>query len=67
MKEAIRKVVRKLRRQKAFIVPEVIPPELRARMNAITAWDSWDPDIDRWEFDPVQFIPSGSDGSSEQR
>ena len=46
----------KLRRQKAFIVPEVIPPQLRERMGAIVPWDSWDPDIDRWEFDPEEFI-----------
>jgi L-asparaginase len=45
----------KLRRQKAFIVPEVIPPGLRERMAAIVPWDSWDPDIDRWEFDPEEF------------
>ncbi len=47
----------KLRRQKAFIVPEAIPPALRGRMAAIMPWDSWDPDIDRWEFDPSEFIP----------
>ena len=46
----------KLRRQKAFIVPEAIPPNLRERMAAIVPWDSWDPDIDRWEFDPEEFI-----------
>jgi L-asparaginase II len=46
----------KLRRQKAFIVPEVIPPQLRERMAAIVPWDSWDPDIDRWEFDPEEFL-----------
>jgi L-asparaginase II len=45
----------KLRRQKAFIVPEVIPPFLRDRMDRIVPWDSWDPDIDRWEFDPNDF------------
>jgi hypothetical protein len=25
-------------------------------MAAIVPWDSWDPDIDRWEFDAEQFI-----------
>ena len=45
----------KLRRQKAYIVPEVIPPNLRERMAAIVPWDSWDPDVDRWEFDPEEF------------
>ncbi len=53
----------KLRRQKAFIVPEVIPPGLRERMTGIVPWDSWDPDIDRWEFDPNEFIPSRGEGS----
>jgi L-asparaginase len=46
----------KLRRQKPFIVPEVIPPNLRERMAAIVPWDSWDPDIDKWEFDPNDYI-----------
>ena len=46
----------KLRRQKAFIVPEVIPPQLRDRMTKIVPWDSWDPDIDRWEYEPEEFI-----------
>ena len=30
----------KQRRQKAFIVPEVMPPGLRERMAAIVPWDS---------------------------
>jgi len=25
-------------------------------MAAITPWDSWDPDVDRWEFDPEEFV-----------
>ena len=50
----------KLRRQKPFIVPEVIPPNLRERMGAIVPWDSWDPDIDKWVFEPVDFIPSAA-------
>ena len=27
-------------------------------MGAITPWDSWDPDVDRWEFDPSDFVQS---------
>jgi len=50
----------KLRRQKAFIVPEVIPPNLRERMSGIVPWDSWDPDIDRWEFEPEEFLAAAS-------
>lgn len=53
----------KLRRQKAFIVPEVIPPQLRERMSRIVPWDSWDPDIDRWDFDPSEFLDSPREGS----
>jgi L-asparaginase len=46
----------KLRRQKAYIVPEVIPPQFRDRMERIVPWDSWDPDVDRWEFEPEEFL-----------
>ena len=46
----------KLHRQKAYIVPEVIPPALRGRIDSIIPWDSWDPDVDRWEFDPDDFV-----------
>ncbi len=45
----------KLHRQKAFIVEGVIPPEFRDRIAGIVPWDSWDPDIDRWEFEPDEF------------
>jgi L-asparaginase len=46
----------KLSRQKAFIVPDVIPEGLRGRMEQIVPWDSWDPDVDRWEFDPAELL-----------
>ena len=46
----------KLHRQKAYIVPEVIPSQMRDRIESIVPWDSWDPDIDRWEFDPDDFL-----------
>lgn len=46
----------KLSRQKAFIVPDVIPESLRGRMETIVPWDSWDPDIDRWEFEPDDMV-----------
>jgi L-asparaginase II len=46
----------KLSRQKAFIVPDVIPEALRGRMERIVPWDSWDPDVDRWEFDPAELL-----------
>ena len=53
-----------LERQKAFIVPEVIPPELRSKMNAIVPFDSWDPDEDRWEFDFEKYTQTESPPSS---
>ena len=40
-----------LRRQKAFIVPGIAPPEMTEKLGAINTWDEWDPDHDRWYFD----------------
>jgi len=40
-----------LHRQKAFIVPGVVPPEYRDRLEGIPTWDEWDPDSDRWYYD----------------
>ena len=48
-----------LERQKPFIVKEVIPPELRAKMASIQAWDDWDPDVDRWYYDPEHYAVDG--------
>lgn len=42
----------KLHRQKAFLVPGVVPPEHRDALAAIPTFDPWDPDVDRWQFDP---------------
>lgn len=39
-----------LRRQKAFLVPGVVPPEKLSALAAIPTWDEWDPDHDRWYF-----------------
>ena len=46
----------RLDRQKAFIVPDLIPPALRGRMAEIEPFDPWDPDEDRWEFDFNQYV-----------
>ncbi|MGE4159131.1 MAG: asparaginase [Planctomycetota bacterium] len=48
-----------LERQKGFIVQEVIPPSLRGRIEAIKPWDDWDPDRDRWYFEPQQYVREG--------
>lgn len=45
-----------LERQKPFLVEEVIPPELRGKMKDIKPWDDWDPDVDRWFYDPFQYV-----------
>jgi L-asparaginase len=37
-----------LRRQKAFIVPGVVPPDRLATLETIPTWDEWDPNDDRW-------------------
>jgi len=45
----------RLERQKPFIVPEIIPPELRHKMDDIKPWDDWDPDTDRWYFEAERY------------
>ncbi len=39
-----------LHRQKAFLVPGVVPPDRVASLAAIPTWDEWDPDRDRWAW-----------------
>jgi L-asparaginase II len=41
-----------LRRQKAFLVPKVVPSQYTEKLRQIPTWDEWDPDIDRWYFEP---------------
>jgi len=40
-----------LHRQKAFLVPGVVPSSHLARLEAVPTWDDWDPDRDRWYYD----------------
>jgi L-asparaginase II len=55
-----------LHRQKAFLVPGVVPPDRLAKLEAIPTWDEWDPDRDRWYYDieryPDAFAPWGDAG-----
>ncbi len=44
-----------LHRQKAFIVPGVVPPELLENLESVVTWDEWDPDSDRWYYDWRQY------------
>jgi L-asparaginase II len=40
-----------LRRQKAFLVPGVVPPDRQPSLAGLPTWDEWDPDDDRWLYD----------------
>jgi L-asparaginase II len=44
-----------LHRQKAFIVPGVVPPNLLKNLETVATWDEWDPDSDRWYYDWRQY------------
>ena len=43
-----------LKRQKAFVVPGIVPESLTAKLEEVPTWDEWDPDHDRWYFDYEQ-------------
>jgi L-asparaginase len=45
-----------LHRQKAFIVPGVVPPDKLETLASIPTWDEWDPDADRWYYTNDQYI-----------
>ena len=40
-----------LHRQKAFLVPGIVPPARLAELEHVPTWDDWDPDQDRWYYD----------------
>lgn len=42
-----------LYRQKAFLVPGVVPEGLLSTLTDIPTWDAWDPDHDRWYYEPM--------------
>ena len=37
-----------LHRQKAFLVPGIVPEKYLGALEKIPTWDEWDPDHDRW-------------------
>ncbi|MCO5166482.1 MAG: asparaginase [Planctomycetes bacterium] len=39
-----------LHRQKAFLVPGIVPPERLGALERVATWDDWDPDRDRYEY-----------------
>ena len=40
-----------LHRQKAFIVPRIVPPQYLDDLESVVTWDEWDPDRDRFTID----------------
>jgi L-asparaginase II len=40
-----------LYKQKAFLVPGVVPPDRLASLELTPTWDDWDPDRDRWYYE----------------
>jgi L-asparaginase II len=47
-----------LHRQKAFIVPGVVPADRLEQLEAVPTWDEWDPDDDRWYYDWTSYATS---------
>lgn len=39
-----------LRRQKAFVVPGIVPDKYLGKLEEVPTWDEWDPDHDRWYY-----------------
>ena len=40
-----------LNKQKAFIVPGIVPKSYHSVLETIPTWDEWDPDRDRWHYE----------------
>jgi hypothetical protein len=40
-----------LNRQKAFLVPGVVPARYESALESVLTWDDWDPDRDTYDFD----------------
>lgn len=51
-----------LYKQKAFLVPGVVPPDRLAILESIPTWDDWDPDRDRWVFEWDRYRDEGTFG-----
>ncbi|CAM2008994.1 asparaginase [Acanthopleuribacter pedis] len=48
-----------LRRQKAFLVPGIVPESLLPALEQIPTWDEWDADHDRWYYDADEHQRNG--------
>jgi L-asparaginase II len=55
-----------LHRQKAFIVPGVVPADRLEALEQVVTWDEWDPNDDRWLYDWKKYTnPFHGEGSHE--
>ena len=52
----------KLHRQKAFLVPGVVPADRLAALERTPTWDAWDPDIERYQYDWRAYAGPGGRG-----
>ena len=50
-----------LHRQKAFLVPGIVPESLLPRLEKILTWDDWDPDQDRYYYDYTKYLDEKSE------
>ena len=55
-----------LHRQKAFIVPGVVPEDRLEKLEQVVTGDEWDPDSDRWYYDWQQYSSKMSKESPHQ-
>ncbi len=51
-----------LHRQKAFIVPGIVPPDRLDALKRVDTWDEWDPDRDRYYYAPDAHQEYGGPG-----
>ncbi|MED5372845.1 MAG: asparaginase [Myxococcota bacterium] len=45
-----------LHRQKAFLVPGIVPERDVPKLEQVPTWDEWDPDQERWVYDTQQYL-----------
>lgn len=45
-----------MHRQKAFLVPGVVPPRYLEQLEQVPTWDEWDPDRERYDFDITPYL-----------
>jgi L-asparaginase len=48
----------RLARQKAFLVPGIVPPRYLGVLEEVPTWDDWDPNEDRWYYEWDRFAES---------